>query len=123
MTKLSKALHKIYSPSGKGLGEKGFTLVELLVVVAILGAIATVVTLNVAGFIGRGVCEGYCTEKHNIQTAVVAAMAEGQAATWANAQTYLIGDTDYTWSSSVGSDGTVTDASDKPTSDNCSCFD
>ena len=76
MHKLTKTLHKIFSPRGKGLGEKGFTLIELLVVVAILGVLAAVVTLNVGKFIGRGHNEALQTELHNIQTAVVAFMAD-----------------------------------------------
>jgi len=34
--------------------EKCFTLVELLIVIAILGAVASVVVLNIGGFFGRG---------------------------------------------------------------------
>jgi prepilin-type N-terminal cleavage/methylation domain-containing protein len=76
MRSLAKAIHRIYSPSGRGLGEKGFTLIELLVVVGILAVLAGVVTLSVGKFIGKGHAEAAATELHNIQTAVVAYMAD-----------------------------------------------
>jgi len=57
-------------------GEKGFTLIELLVVVAILGVLAAVVVPNVVKFIGSGTIESANTEAHDVQTAVVAYMAD-----------------------------------------------
>ena len=69
MLKLKDPLSRLHR------GQKGFTLIELLVVIAILGAIAAVVVLNVGGFIGEGETQAQQVELHNVQTAVIAAMA------------------------------------------------
>ena len=68
-------------------GEKGFTLIELLVVVAILGVLAAVAVPNVGKFIGRGKNEAYETELHNIQTAVMAMLADSSTGVLDSAQT------------------------------------
>jgi len=65
---------------GFRFGEKGFTLIELLVVVAILGALAAVAVPNVGKFIGQGKTESYETELHNVQTAVMAMLADSSTA-------------------------------------------
>lgn len=62
-----------------GCDEKGFTLIELLVVVAILGVLAGVAVPNVGKFINKGQEESYAAELHNIQTAVMAMLADSIA--------------------------------------------
>jgi type II secretory pathway pseudopilin PulG len=51
------------------------------VVVAILGVIAAVVALNVSGFFGRGTVQAANTELHQVQTAIISAMADAESGT------------------------------------------
>lgn len=57
-------------------GEIGFTLIEVLVVVSILGALAAVAIPHFSRFLGSGKDESYRTELHNIETAVAAMLAD-----------------------------------------------
>ena len=54
---------------------KGFTLIEVLIVVLILGILTTVVTLKASGFLGTGAEEMARTQLSTLQNALSAAMA------------------------------------------------
>jgi type IV pilus assembly protein PilA len=60
-------------------GQRGFTLMELLVVVALLGILAAVAIPNVAKFVGHGKAEAEATELVNLQTAVMALITDSGA--------------------------------------------
>lgn len=50
--------------------EAGFTLIEILIVLAVLGILAAVVVPNMTGFLGRGKDRSYEADRRTIQAAV-----------------------------------------------------
>jgi prepilin-type N-terminal cleavage/methylation domain-containing protein len=74
--------------------ERGFTLVEVIIVVAIMGILAAVVGMSVVGLVGRGEEEAYATDERTIQLAVstfyadVHAYAGGAGGGWNEAGGY-----------------------------------
>ena len=70
-------------------GEKGFTLLELLIVVAILGILAAVLVPNLASFLGTGKVAAANTEVANVETAALAFYADHDGAWPDNTNTDL----------------------------------
>ena len=65
-------------------GERGFSLVDTLVTVGILGIISAVAIVNLVRFTDSGEVEAAETELHNIQTVVSAMMVDNYISTLPN---------------------------------------
>ncbi|MGD1118587.1 MAG: type II secretion system protein [Dehalococcoidales bacterium] len=62
-------------------GEKGFTLVELLIVFTLLGVLAAIVIPNVSGMVGYGHSQSAEAELSIVQTAMDSMMAKENLST------------------------------------------
>ena len=71
---ITQAVARRFAPE-----EGGFTLIELLVVVGILGLVGAIAVLNIGVFVGSGFEEAYLAEQHNVQTAVIAYLGDGNS--------------------------------------------
>ncbi len=58
-------------------GQKGFTLIEMIVVVGIIAVLAAVIVPNIGKFIGSGEQGAKDAEFESVQTAINAMMADG----------------------------------------------
>ena len=56
--------------------ERGFTLVEMLVVLLILGGLSTIAVLSITRFLGSGTAEAANTEAHNAHAAISCCLAD-----------------------------------------------
>lgn len=61
--------------------EKGFTLMELMVILAILGVLSAVLVPNIGRFIGKGSAEASATELQAVQQSMDLYMADNSVAT------------------------------------------
>ena len=72
-------------------GQRAFTLIELLIVVAILGILAAVIVPNLAGFLTTGNVAAANTEVANVESAALAYYADHDG-TWPTNSGDLVSD-------------------------------
>jgi prepilin-type N-terminal cleavage/methylation domain-containing protein len=68
-------------------GKPGFTMIELLIIIAILGVLAAVIIPNTTGFVSTGTLSAAKNEMQNIKTAAMAYLGEHEV--WPNSSTDL----------------------------------
>lgn len=64
------------------MNKKGFTIIELVVVIAIIAVLAAIVLINVAGYINKGKDATIKANMHTVQTTVIATNSQN-GGTWA----------------------------------------
>jgi type IV pilus assembly protein PilA len=69
-----KKVNKLFR--GLHVDNKGFTLVELLIVIAIIGVLAAIIVPNVSGLSGSGKAEASAAEVATVQAAMDTMMAK-----------------------------------------------
>ena len=65
---------KIINKVGQAKRQNGFTLIEVMTVIAILGVLAAIAIPNLNNFVGTGKVEAMETERDSVQAAMIALM-------------------------------------------------
>ncbi len=89
-------------------GEKGFTLIELMIALAIIGVLAAVAMPNITNMMGTAKKGAQTTEFQNVQVAVISAMADQKVPTISGTAPFTLDNTPTTGDVTVANAGLVT---------------